>query len=76
VEGTKTEADKCELHPKIIQWPQAWTFPIIILKKTVEFTCLGGGETEALISWKTIKYKAQEPAKPHITWHHFKANMG
>jgi len=30
MEGTKTEADKCKLHPKIIQWPQAWTFPRII----------------------------------------------
>jgi hypothetical protein len=26
VEGTKTEVDKCKLHPKIFQWPQAWTF--------------------------------------------------
>jgi hypothetical protein len=35
----------------------------------------GEKKTEVLISCKT-KYKAQEPAKPHITWHHFKANMG
>jgi hypothetical protein len=31
---------------------------------------------QVLISCKTIEYKAQEPAKPHITWHHFKANIG
>jgi len=26
LEGTKTEADKCKLHPKIFQWFQEWTF--------------------------------------------------
>jgi hypothetical protein len=26
VEGTKTEVDKCKLHPNMFQWPQAWTF--------------------------------------------------
>jgi len=24
------QADKCKLHQKIIQWPQAWIFPRII----------------------------------------------
>jgi len=29
MEETKTEADRYELHPKIFQWPQEWTFPSI-----------------------------------------------
>ena len=37
MEGTKTEVDKCKLHPKIFQWPQAWMF--IRIKKRNFLVC-------------------------------------
>lgn len=64
VEATKAEADKCELHPNIFQWPQEWTFQSI---RTVNCSvCVPTQKTGGLITCQAFKQKEWEPAKSQI----------
>jgi hypothetical protein len=72
--GTKTEAAERKVYPKISRDPKHGRFQELE-KEIIEFVRLKK-KTVVSITDETMKYKARELCKSHITQHHFKASTG